>query len=43
MSEFVKVAKTSAIAPGAAKAVDVGARRIAIFNIHGTYHAIGDT
>jgi len=43
MPEFVKVAKTSDIAPGDAKAVDVGARRIAIFNIEGTYHAIGDT
>ena len=43
MPEFVKVAKTSDIAPGDAKAVDVGARRIAIFNIEGTYHAIDDT
>jgi nitrite reductase/ring-hydroxylating ferredoxin subunit len=36
MPEFVKVAKTSDIAPGEAKAVDVGAKRIAIFNIEGT-------
>lgn len=42
MPEFVKVAKTSDIAPGQAKAVDIGARRIAIFNIEGTYHAIDD-
>jgi len=43
MAEFMKVAKTSDITPGEAKAVDVGARRIAIFNIEGTYHAIADT
>ena len=42
MPEFVKVAKTGDIAPGEAKAVGVGARRIAIFNIEGTYHAIDD-
>ena len=43
MPEFVKVAKTSDIPPGEAKAVDIGAKRIAIFNIEGTYHAIDDT
>lgn len=43
MAEFVKVAKTSDIAPGERKAVDVGARRIAIFNVDGTFYAIDDT
>jgi len=43
MPEFVKVAKTGDIAPGEAKAVDIGVKRIAIFNIEGTYHAIEDT
>ena len=43
MPEFVKVAKTSDIPPGEAKAVDIGAKRIAIFNVEGTYHAIDDT
>ena len=43
MPEFLKVAKTSDIAPSEAKAVDVGARRIAIFNIEENYHAIDDT
>ena len=43
MPEFVKVAKTNEIPPGEAKAVDIGAKRIAIFNIEGTYHAIDDT
>jgi hypothetical protein len=42
MPEFVKIAKTTDIAPGEAKAVDLGAKRIAIFNIEGTYHAIDD-
>jgi nitrite reductase (NADH) small subunit len=42
MPEFVKVAKTGDIASGEAKAVGVGARRIALFNIEGTYHAIDD-
>ena len=43
MPEFVKVAKTGDIAPGEAKAVDVGANRIAIFSIDGTHYAIDDT
>ena len=36
MPEFVKVAKTGDIAPGEAKAVDIGSKRIAIFNVEGT-------
>jgi hypothetical protein len=43
VAEWLKVAKTNDIAPGEAKAVDIGARRIALFNIEGTYHAIDDT
>ena len=43
MAEFVKVAKTGEIPPGEGKAVDVGARRIALFNIDGAYRAIDDT
>jgi nitrite reductase (NADH) small subunit len=43
MGEFVKVAGASEIAPGEGKAVDVGARRIALFNIDGTFYAIDDT
>jgi len=42
MAEFVKVAKTGEIAPGEGKAVAVGVRRIALFNIDGAYHAIDD-
>ena len=43
MADFVKVAKTGEIAPGEGKAVNVGVRRIAFFNIDGAYHAIDDT
>ncbi|MCU1334927.1 MAG: Dioxygenase, ferredoxin subunit [Bryobacterales bacterium] len=43
MAEFVKVAKTGEISPGEGKAVDVGTRRIALFNIDGTFYAIDDT
>ena len=43
MGEFVKVAGTGDIAPGAGKAVDSGGRRIALFNIEGTFYAIDDT
>ncbi len=43
MAEWLKVAKTGEIAPGDAKAMDVGERRIALFNIDGAYHAIDDT
>ena len=43
MSEFVKVAKIGEIASGEGKTVDIGERRIALFNIDGTFHAIDDT
>jgi nitrite reductase/ring-hydroxylating ferredoxin subunit len=43
MSAFLKVAKTGAVAPGAGKVVEAGGKRIAIFNIDGTFYAIDDT
>src|SRR6266705_1564419 len=43
MAEFVKVAKTSDIAPGEARAVEAGGKRIALFNVDGTFYAIDDT
>ena len=43
MSEFVKMAQTGEIAPGESKVVEAGGRRIAIFNIDGTFFAIDDT
>jgi nitrite reductase/ring-hydroxylating ferredoxin subunit len=43
MSEFVKVAKTGEVASGQGKVVAAGGKRIAIFNIEGTFYAIDDT
>jgi nitrite reductase/ring-hydroxylating ferredoxin subunit len=43
MGEFIKVAKAGDIAPGEARGVDAGGRRIALFNVDGTFHAIDDT
>ncbi|HUL40629.1 MAG TPA: non-heme iron oxygenase ferredoxin subunit [Burkholderiales bacterium] len=43
MAEFVKVAKTEDIAPGQGKAVEVGEKTIALFNVDGKYFAINDT
>ena len=43
MGEFVKVAKAGDIAPGEARGVDARGKRIALFNIDGTFHAIDDT
>ena len=43
MGEFTKVAMVGDISPGEGKAVAVGARRIALFNIDGTFYALDDT
>ncbi len=43
MGRLIKVAETKDLLPGTAKAVEAEGRRIALFNINGTYHAIGDT
>ena len=43
MADFVKVARAGEIAPGEAKAVEAGGKKIAIFNIDGTFYAIDDT
>jgi nitrite reductase/ring-hydroxylating ferredoxin subunit len=43
MAGFVKVATTGDLAPGRCKAVEVGGRKIALFNVEGTYYAIDDT
>ena len=43
MGDMVRVAAKADIAPGAAIAVEVKGQKIAIFNIAGTYYAIGDT
>lgn len=43
MAEFVSVAKTGDIQPGQSRTVTVGEKRIAVFNVEGTYYAIDDT
>lgn len=42
MDDFVKVAKTSELAPGEKKLVEVNGRPVALFNLDGEYYAIED-
>ena len=42
MAGFVKVANTGEIAPGQAKMVEVDDKKIALFNIEGSFYAIDD-
>ena len=41
--EFVTVARVADVAPGTAKAVIVGQREIALFNVDGTFYALDNT
>jgi 3-phenylpropionate/trans-cinnamate dioxygenase ferredoxin subunit len=43
MPEFIKVAKMSELADGAAACVEAGGKRIALFNVGGEICAIEDT
>jgi len=43
MAQFVKVGAKGDLAPGQGKMVEVGGKKIALFNVEGTYHAIDDT
>ena len=43
MSRFIEIARTDEIAPGEAKMVEVEGRKIALFNLEGSYWAIDDT
>ena len=43
MAEFAKAATTAEVAPGQAKLVEAGGKRIALFNVGGAYYAIDDT
>jgi 3-phenylpropionate/trans-cinnamate dioxygenase ferredoxin component len=43
MAGFVKVAKTDEVAPGQGKMVEVSGKKIALFNVEGSFHAIDDT
>lgn len=42
MAQFVRVAKTEEVAPGQGKLITIENRRIALFNVEGTYYAIDD-
>jgi nitrite reductase/ring-hydroxylating ferredoxin subunit len=43
MAGFVKVGTTGDLAPGQGKRVEAAGKKIALFNIDGTYYAIDDT
>jgi nitrite reductase/ring-hydroxylating ferredoxin subunit len=43
MATLVKIAETKDLTPGQAAAFDVEGQKIALFNVEGTFYAIGDT
>ena len=43
MADFVKVAKAGEVTPGQGKMVEVGGKKIALFNVEGAFYAIDDT
>lgn len=43
MAGFVKVAETSDLSPGDGKMVEVNEKKIALFNVDGSFYAIDDT
>lgn len=43
MAGFVKVATTGDLAPGRGKMVEVDGKKIALFNLEGSFYAIDDT
>lgn len=43
MPQLVKVAETKDITPGTGLKVEAGGQQIALFNVDGTFYAIGDT
>lgn len=43
MAGFVKVAQSDEIAPGQGKMIEVGGKKIALFNVEGAFYAIDDT
>jgi len=43
MAEFKKVAAAAEVAPGQAKLVMAGEKKLALFNVDGAYYAIDDT
>ena len=43
MVQFIRVASTADLAPGEAKCVEVAGKKIALFNLDGSFYAIEDT
>jgi NAD(P)H-dependent nitrite reductase small subunit len=43
MGQFVKVARADEVASGETRLVEIEGRRIALFNLGGTFYAIDDT
>ena len=43
MAEYLKVAMTDEIAPGQARRVEVHGKRLALFNVDGSFYALDDT
>ena len=43
MGEMAKVAKVNDLTPGKAMSVQVAGQKVALFNIDGSYYAIGDS
>ncbi len=43
MADFVRVIAASELSPGACTEVTAGGRPVALFNVGGTFHAIGNT
>src|SRR5713101_8795773 len=43
MEQFIKAASTADLAPGQAKCVALAGKKIALFNLEGSFYAIDDT
>jgi nitrite reductase/ring-hydroxylating ferredoxin subunit len=43
MAKLLKIAKTKDVPPGQAAPFTIEGQKIALFNVEGTYYAIGDT
>ena len=42
MADFIKAAGKSSVLPGASLAVEVGGKRVALFNVEGQIYALGN-
>jgi len=43
LAQYVKVSKVSDLSPGDAKLVEVEGKKIALFNVEGSFYALDDT